>query len=86
MALVLTHRTEHPKRLVNSGHDERWNEEEGVARGDRSARIDPRGHSARDSGDGSYIGEGFGDQRFDTLFPTLPVSWCTTLQQDVVRR
>ncbi len=30
---------------------------------------------------GRYIGEGFDDARLDTLFLTLPVSWCGTIAQ-----
>src|SRR5687767_15645128 len=31
--------------------------------------------------DGKYVGEGFDDQRLDTLFLTLPVSWRGTVAQ-----
>jgi superfamily II DNA or RNA helicase len=34
---------------------------------------------------GRYLGEGFDDASLDTLFLTMPISWCGTLAQYVVR-
>jgi superfamily II DNA or RNA helicase len=35
----------------------------------------------RSSPPGRYLGEGFDDERLDTLFLTLPISWRDTLNQ-----
>ena len=90
--LVLTSRTEHVERLAEalSAVENVLVLKGGVGKKQREA-ITEKLNSIPESvprvilATGSYIGEGFDDNRLDTLFLTMPISWRGTLQQYVGR-
>lgn len=90
--LILTERRDHLEYLENrlSGFVRNLV----VLKGGMSATELKTSRAALDVGDdherlvlatGRYIGEGFDDQRLDTLFLTMPISWKGTLAQYVGR-
>jgi superfamily II DNA or RNA helicase len=75
LAQLLSQRT--PNVLVMAG---------GMGKKQRQHRLDeiarvPADQSRVIIATGRYLGEGFDDERLDTLFLALPISWCGTLTQ-----
>jgi superfamily II DNA or RNA helicase len=91
--LVLAERTEHLDRLasqLSAGVRHLLVLRGGMDRKQRQAVADRLASIPRDEervlvATGKYIGDGFDDPRLDTLFLTLPVSWCGTIAQYVGR-
>ena len=87
--LVLTERNDHLDRLER-GLVGRVRHlvvlRAGMGKKQRQAVVDrladiPREDARALLATGKYVGEGFDDPRLDTLFLTLPISWCGTIAQ-----
>ena len=87
--LILTERKEHLEKLKNLLEDKIRNViimKGGMGKKQRRAALNAIENISDDEekiilATGRYLGEGFDEQRLDTLFLTLPISWRGTLSQ-----
>ncbi len=91
--VILTERKEHLDRLYNLLADKIKNliiMKGGIGKKQRQAAAEAPQNMPSDSekailATGKYLGEGFDEERLDTLFLTLPVSWRGILNQYAAR-
>ena len=91
--LLLTERTEHAQWFVDRLTAEvpnLFHFRGGIGKKQRTALVDELAAVPKDAkrviiATGRYIGEGFDDERLDTLLLAMPISWKGTLQQYVGR-